>query len=183
MQNKLIKFISPIIFMAGYKGLKNNGIENVIPLEFSVGRRIEPAMKPPFTTVVIGRQIIKISRPERILNKNLRRVGLIEHRDYMRQHPIGPYTVDFLVKPAIVAEVEGLIYHYEPDEGRILRRVNFLESLHYRVLRFAANDVSKDPLGTAKYIKEERMRQMQNSVQSLLAATSFSPSPCGTYTE
>jgi len=127
---------------------------------------IKPAINPLAITMQRESQEIKISPPEDILDENLKRVGMVEDRNYIRQFPIGPYTTDFFVRPAIIVEVDGLC-HYEPDTvDKDLRKVDYLESLGYRVLRISAGSVLRDPIGIAKYIKEERMRQIRNYIDN-----------------
>jgi very-short-patch-repair endonuclease len=60
---------------------------------------------------------------------------------FRRQHPLGPFVVDFVcIEQALVVEIERSPA-IDSDEAR---RV-FLERLGYRVLRFPAGDVLRDP--------------------------------------
>ena len=61
---------------------------------------------------------------------------------FRRQMPIGPYYVDFVsVRARLVIEVDGS-QHYEDDAiAYDERRTRMIESLGYRVIRFATTDV------------------------------------------
>jgi very-short-patch-repair endonuclease len=59
---------------------------------------------------------------------------------FRRQHHIGLFIVDFYCYRArLVVEVDGEIHQYKPEEDKI--RQEYLESLHFRILRFPNNDV------------------------------------------
>jgi len=67
---------------------------------------------------------------------------------FRRQHPLGPFVVDFVcVEQALVVEVERL----PGDDNDEARRL-FLERLGYSVLRFAARDVLGDPAAVRRAI-------------------------------
>ena len=60
-----------------------------------------------------------------------------------RQHPIGPYVVDFVcVQHALVIELDGDSHIGRADHDR--ERQSYLESEGYRVLRFGNDDVLND---------------------------------------
>jgi very-short-patch-repair endonuclease len=62
---------------------------------------------------------------------------------FRRQHPIGPYIVDFCaVQPKLIIEVDGS-GHLEQEEYDH-QRTEFLEMNGYRVLRFWNNEVMGD---------------------------------------
>jgi very-short-patch-repair endonuclease len=62
---------------------------------------------------------------------------------FRRQHPIGPYIVDFCaVQPKLIIEVDGS-GHLEQEEYDH-QRTEFLETKGYRVLRFWNNEVLGD---------------------------------------
>jgi very-short-patch-repair endonuclease len=68
--------------------------------------------------------------------------ALLRSRDFRdwrfrRQHPLGPFVVDFVcIEQALVIEVTTASCGALPDDRRIL-----LERLGYRVLRFSAGEV------------------------------------------
>jgi adenine-specific DNA-methyltransferase len=78
---------------------------------------------------------------ERRLWRHLRDRRFEEFK-FRRQHPVGPYIVDFIcVRRGVVIEVDGS-QHYE-DEGvlRDERRTAYLEAQGLRVLRFTNTEV------------------------------------------
>ena len=59
---------------------------------------------------------------------------------FRRQHPIGPYIVDFVsITPKLVVEVDGGQHASQQDYDAT--RTRYLESLGYEVIRFWANEV------------------------------------------
>ena len=68
------------------------------------------------------------------------RADRFENQQFTRQTIIAPYIVDFASKAArLVIEIDGDTH---PAEDRYdARRTEFLESLGYRVIRFANHDV------------------------------------------
>ncbi len=75
---------------------------------------------------------------ERILWQALRggRLGV----KFRRQHPIGPFIVDFLCVPwALVVEVDGLIHDGQVEHDH--ERQELLEACGYRVMRITSHDV------------------------------------------
>ena len=113
------------------------------------------------------RDLLKINSPEeehtppllpRDRARELRRKGTdAEHRlwsrlrnkglgvKFRRQHPIGPYVVDFFsLEGKLVVELDG--GQHNDDDGRHADqgRTRFLESRGYRILRFWNNEVLQD---------------------------------------
>ena len=63
-----------------------------------------------------------------------------------RQHPIGPYVIDFFCSEARLAiEIDGAAHSMgnQPEQDR--KKTAYLESLGFEVLRISARDVLKDP--------------------------------------
>jgi very-short-patch-repair endonuclease len=85
-----------------------------------------------------------MTEPERTLWALLRskQIGL----RFRRQHPIGPYFLDFYCASArLCVEVDGPV-HLEPDQvEKDSRREEWLRSQGIRVLRFSAIDVLERP--------------------------------------
>jgi very-short-patch-repair endonuclease len=80
--------------------------------------------------------------PEVILWQELRRGNLAKLR-FPRQHPVGPYILDFYCSTARLAiEIDGTLHeqHSEHDEGRD----RWLARQGIRVLRIAAADILND---------------------------------------
>jgi len=76
---------------------------------------------------------------ERALWARLRQRQLDSHR-FRRQHPIGPYVVDFFcAERDLIVEVDG--GQHAEDVVADTRRTAWLEARGYRVVRFWNNDV------------------------------------------
>jgi very-short-patch-repair endonuclease len=80
--------------------------------------------------------------PERILWRRLRDRRLAGAH-FRRQHPLGPYIVDFFCAPARLAvELDGVTH--DEQAGYDERRTRWLEQNHgCRVLRFSNQDVMR----------------------------------------
>ncbi|MBR0779052.1 DUF559 domain-containing protein [Bradyrhizobium diazoefficiens] len=69
---------------------------------------------------------------------------------FVRQEPIGPYTVDFICREArLIIEVDG---GQHADNPRDAVRDEWLTDRNYRVLRFWNNDVSRNLAGVLETI-------------------------------
>ncbi len=80
--------------------------------------------------------------PERLLWGRLRsnQIGGLHFR---RQHPIGPYIVDFYCHQArLVIEVDGV--SHDDRERFDAERTSYLQALGLRVLRFSDDEVLND---------------------------------------
>jgi very-short-patch-repair endonuclease len=67
-------------------------------------------------------------------------------RRFRRQHPIGPYIVDFLFAEAqLVIEIDGPIH--ESQQEYDAERDEFLRASGYRVLRISVDQVRRDLAG------------------------------------
>lgn len=65
---------------------------------------------------------------------------------FRKQHPIGPYIVDFFCAQAsLVVEVEGLIHTLPEVEARDMRRMDWLAAQGLEILRINAEDIMRDP--------------------------------------
>lgn len=91
---------------------------------------------------------------ERVLWSQIRRNSL-EGIKFKRQHPIGPYIVDFVtLENMLVVEVDGG-QHNEPlmmEEDK--ERTAWLEKKGYRVLRFWNTDVLTNIEGVYEVIRQ-----------------------------
>jgi len=64
---------------------------------------------------------------------------------FRRQHPIGPYVVDFCCLAArLVVELDGPEHGTDAAEAYDVRRTAWLECDGYRVLRFSVTSVDED---------------------------------------
>ena len=69
------------------------------------------------------------------------RAGQVPGRKFRRQHPVGPYIVDFVCLDAkLVVEADGSQHGGESDASRDA----FLRANGFRVLRFWNNDILLD---------------------------------------
>jgi very-short-patch-repair endonuclease len=87
----------------------------------------------------------RMTLPEVILWQELRRKQLSQH--FRRQHPVGPYVLDFYCSRARVCiEVDGAAHDIVSVALRDERRDAWLAGQGIRVLRFPAVDVLEDRL-------------------------------------
>ena len=85
---------------------------------------------------------------ERVLWHHLRKRQVGGHR-FRRQHPIGPYIVDFFcLEKSLIAEVDG--GQHAQRQGSDAERDSWLRSQGYGMLRFWNNQV----LGEIEGVKE-----------------------------
>jgi very-short-patch-repair endonuclease len=90
-----------------------------------------------------------MSLPEVLLWQRLR--GKASGIKFRRQHPIGPYVVDFFAgDAALVVEVDGASHDARQDYD--VGRSAYLTNKGLRILRVAAADVLRDPDGAAASI-------------------------------
>jgi len=103
-----------------------------------------------------------MSFPERLLWRELRGAQLADAR-FRRQHPIGPYILDFYCSKALLAvEIDGAAAHDGAERAQHdSRRYRWLREQGIRVLRFAATDI----------LNEERRRDVMGAIGSALAPT------------
>jgi very-short-patch-repair endonuclease len=86
---------------------------------------------------------------ERALWRKLRSRSLDGHI-FVRQEPVGPYTVDFICREArLIIEVDGGQHADNPHD---VVRDQWLTSHNYRVLRFWNNDVLGNVAGVLETI-------------------------------
>ena len=81
-----------------------------------------------------------------------------------RQHPIGPYVIDFICSEARLAiEIDGEA-HCRGDQPELDRkRTAYLESLGFEVLRIPARELLKDPGEIAYAIQHRCLAPPQSS--------------------
>jgi len=89
--------------------------------------------------------------PERLIWQQLR-----QHPDglkFRRQHPIGPYVVDFCcLSFRFAVEIDGAVHDMGSKPVHDERRTKFIEENGFRVLRISAGRVLADAAGTAAAI-------------------------------
>jgi very-short-patch-repair endonuclease len=88
--------------------------------------------------------------PEQLLWLALRN-GQIGGLKFRRQHPIGPYVVDFFCHGAkLVVELDGMSHDRKASADAV--RANFLESQGLRILRVTNEDVMDNLDGVTREI-------------------------------
>ncbi len=108
-----------------------------------------PAQRP---LVYRARQLRRDqSLPERMLWQALRLRP--EGLKFRRQHPVGPYVVDFCcLSHRLVVEVEGIVHDMGDRPAKDTERNKFLKENGCMVLRVSAQRVLADAVGTADAI-------------------------------
>ena len=92
-----------------------------------------------------------MSLPEVLLWQQLRKEP--DGVQFRRQHPAGPYVLDFFCATASLAiEVNGAAHNYGDRPDRDLQRDAWLSSQGVRVLRIPATDVLKNVDGVLQAI-------------------------------
>jgi very-short-patch-repair endonuclease len=82
--------------------------------------------------------------PEVVLWRALRRGAVAELR-FRRQHPVGPYVLDFYCAEARLAvEVDGAVHDLTEQAGHDARRLAWLDEQGIRVMRVPAREVLRD---------------------------------------
>lgn len=99
---------------------------------------------------------------ERALWKHLRYRQIGGHK-FRRQHPIGPYIVDFAcVEKHLIIELDGG-HHAQPDEAEYDNaRTEWLQSQGFQVLRFWNNQV----LAETEAVKTVILNKLEATDQS-----------------
>jgi len=108
-----------------------------------VRRRI---MRAPLKTIAAARRLRRnLSPPEAMLWSRIR-VRAPGMPTFRRQHPVGPYVLDFYCASARLAvEIDGMSHDAADRPERDLRRDAWLESQGVRVMRIDAGYVLRSP--------------------------------------
>ena len=70
-----------------------------------------------------------------------------------KQHPCGPFVVDFYCAAAkLVIEIEGIVHDMGGRPERDIARLEWLEQRGYSVWRIPAAEVLRDVVGTAEAV-------------------------------
>jgi very-short-patch-repair endonuclease len=100
----------------------------------------------------------KMTPPERRLWNVLR--ARPDGFKFRRQHPLGPYTLDFFCyEAALCIEIDGFAHELGSNPQRDSRRDNYLAVQGVRTLRIAARDVRDNLEGVILLIVEECRRR------------------------
>lgn len=83
---------------------------------------------------------------------------------FRRQHPIGPYVVDFAcVKQRLAIEADGY-GHSEPHEiARDKTRTEYIQGLGWRVTRFRNEDIYEDIDGVVEAIARYLFKDLETT--------------------
>ncbi|RZJ29858.1 MAG: endonuclease domain-containing protein [Brevundimonas sp.] len=109
-------------------------------------------MAEPITHERARRLRRPLSPPEARLWVRVRAHRLHGHK-FRRQHPFGPYILDFYCAAAQLAvEVDGRIHDYPDRAERDRKRTRWLASQGVRVIRIAAIDVKDELDGVLAFI-------------------------------
>jgi very-short-patch-repair endonuclease len=102
-------------------------------------------MRAPVLTFKRARALRRdMSLPEVVLWEELR-AGRLNRLRFRRQHPIGPYILDFYCAPIRLGiEVDGAAHDFADRAGHDGRRDAWLSNHGIRLLRFTAVDVLDD---------------------------------------
>jgi len=81
------------------------------------------------------------------------RAHRLEGLGFRRQHPVGPYIVDFAcVEHRLIVEVDGSQHADDVDAEYDAKRTKYLELQGWTVIRFWNDDVLKDLDNTCAHI-------------------------------
>ena len=81
---------------------------------------------------------------EAMLWQALRNRALSQHK-FARQEPVGPYFADFCCRERkLIIELDGATHSTDAELARDAKRMRFLESQNYRVIRFTNANVYDD---------------------------------------
>jgi very-short-patch-repair endonuclease len=76
-------------------------------------------------------------------------------RKFRRQHPVGPYIVDFCCRESmLIVEIDGGGHGVPDQSSEDMQRTGELEKLGFRVLRFWNNEVLQNTEGVLQVIAE-----------------------------
>jgi very-short-patch-repair endonuclease len=96
----------------------------------------------------------EMSLPEVLLWRELKR-SAGPGPQFRRQHPLGPYVLDFYCARAqLCIEVDGYAHGTDDRPERDERRDNYLRHLGVRVIRIVAKSVLADPHAVAHGVRE-----------------------------
>ena len=138
-------------------------------LEGGLVRRVRRSTSPATTRK--ARELRHNTTPaENLLWKHLRKTQVQKYK-FTRQHPIGPYFVDFCCRWArLVVELDG--GHHATQQEFDTDRQQYLEAQGYRVIRFWNNEVFENLEGVLFRIVEAL-----EATDVPLAATGIHPHP------
>ena len=111
-------------------------------------------MRAPTPTHARARSLrATLSLPEKLLWVRLRRRDP-GHPTFRRQHPIGPFILDFYCSDArLCIEIDGASHSMGDRPARDARRDAYLQSQGIEVVRIAASYVLEDPEAATEWVR------------------------------
>jgi very-short-patch-repair endonuclease len=102
-------------------------------------------MRAPSRTVAQARELRRrLSPPEAGLWSRLR-ARTPDLRSFRRQHPKGPYVLDFYcAKARLAVEIDGIAHDMGDRPQRDLRRTEWLEAQRITLIRIPASDLARN---------------------------------------
>jgi len=95
-----------------------------------------------------------MSLPEVLLWRELKR-SAGPGPQFRKQHPIGPYVLDFYcARACLCIEIDGYTHGVDDRPARDDRRDRYLEREGIQVVRIAAKSVLEDPHAVAQGVRE-----------------------------
>jgi very-short-patch-repair endonuclease len=106
-------------------------------------------------TVLSARALRRQMTPTEKTLWNALRNGRLDGIKFRRQHPYGPFVLDFFcVEHQLVIEVDGSVHQQAEQRSRDTARDEYLEQHGLRVLRVRAEEVERDLPGVLSRIRE-----------------------------
>ena len=97
----------------------------------------------------------RLTEEERILWAELRKNRLGGFR-FRRQHPIGPYVVDFVcLERHLIVEVDGVQHGFDSNRQREQTRTRFLETAGYEIFRVWNGELRENLVGVCDTLLSE----------------------------
>jgi very-short-patch-repair endonuclease len=137
-------------------------------------------MLPHHASIRHARQMRKnLTPPEARLWQALRRKG-VSGLKFRRQHPIGPFILDFFCASARLAiEVDGVLHDCDDNPARDERRDLWLERHGLTVLRVPASAIRDNLEGVLALIAQRAAHAGQGPAEGPFVARSGDTSPEG----
>ncbi|MDP8242544.1 MAG: DUF559 domain-containing protein [Candidatus Hinthialibacter antarcticus] len=86
------------------------------------------------------------------------RAGQLSNCHIRKQHPIGPFIVDFFISDwNLIIELDGESHHYQIDRDK--ERESYFYHQGYKVVRFQNQDVFDNVEGVVEQIRQFEMNQ------------------------
>jgi len=135
-------------------------------------------MRAPTTTIAAARKLRRnLSPPEAMLRSRLR-ARAPGRPSFRRQHPIGPYVLDFYCAEARLAvEIDGKSHDAENRQQRDRRRDAWLEAQGVTMMRIAAVEAMAELDGVADGIVRTATAMVEARARRPLHHASHGPPP------